>query len=899
MAKSFLTDIQLNRNVLLNAKIQAWGSAPTGIGSPDGSGNALAGQISSYLGDLYIFTGASGTPANTWSRVGNTLSDSTSTTSSTTGASSTAVKAAYDLAAAALPKSGGTMTGTLAMGSNNITGTGSISATTFTGALTGNASTATTAGKWTSAVNLAGNSVDGSTAVAFANKFIVQGTTDAGLSGAQFLGALGTGIVKNTTTTGVLSIASAGDFPTLNQNTTGSAGSVANTLTFGTGLTAGGASFNGSAAVTITPVSATTSVAGIAQLSDSTSTTSSVLAATATAAKAAYDRGSTGVTNAATAQSTADAALPKAGGTMSGAIAMGNNKITGLGTPTDAGDAATKSYVDNVSTGVNIHDAVVAATTGTIAGVYAAGSTTANPPGDGGTGVGATITYSATGVVTLDTSVTLAQGDRVLVKDGTTALSGASSVANGIYVVTTAGAVGTAAILTRSTDADNSHFGDLSAGDLVYVIGGNTYAGDQFVQTTKGTATSGTGADLTYSVKIGTDAISYTQFSGAGAVPAATTTTLGIASFTNTQFDVASGAVSIKSAAALPSPVLTTPTLNGTITLGSTPSFSGAVSFANTLTATGGITMGNVLATGANNITQTTGYLQTADIRWTTNNTAITLWDTTLTIGSISTGGALTTGSLNLGNGTAWTTGTINIGNGASGSPTIRVGAGNGTAGTATIAIGNNGQSGTGKSTTTIAGIVKLPQVTTGTAGFVKVATDGTLSTDTTTYGTGTVTGVSVASANGFAGSSSGGATPALTLSTSITGVLKGNGTAISAATAGTDYIAPYGSTTANTFLAAPNGSAGTPSFRTVVYADLPTNVGVVARKVSLVGTGSGTTIALTHGLGTNLVTAQVYDTSTSTATLVETDITVTSTVATATFAATTTLSNYTLVVVG
>ena len=54
--------------------------------------------------------------------------------------------------------------------------------------------------------------------------------------------------------------------------------------------------------------------------------------------------------------------------------------------------------------------------------------------------------------------------------------------------------------------------------------------------------------------------------------------------------------------------------------------------------------------------------------------------------------------------------------------------------------------------------------------------------------GTGTVTAVSVASANGFAGTSSGGATPALTLTTSITGLLKGNGTAISAATAGTDY---------------------------------------------------------------------------------------------------------------
>lgn len=35
--------------------------------------------------------------------------------------------------------------------------------------------------------------------------------------------------------------------------------------------------------------------------------------------------------------------------------------------------------------------------------------------------------------------------------------------------------------------------------------------------------------------------------------------------------------------------------------------------------------------------------------------------------------------------------------------------------------------------------------------------------------------------------------TPAITLTTSVTGLLKGNGTAISAATAGTDYVAPGG----------------------------------------------------------------------------------------------------------
>lgn len=76
-----------------------------------------------------------------------------------------------------------------------------------------NQNTTGSAAKWTTARNLAGNSVDGSTNVAFANKFIVQGTTDTGLSAAQFLGALATGIVKNTTTTGVLSIATGADLP--------------------------------------------------------------------------------------------------------------------------------------------------------------------------------------------------------------------------------------------------------------------------------------------------------------------------------------------------------------------------------------------------------------------------------------------------------------------------------------------------------------------------------------------------------------------------------------------------------------------------------------------------------------------------------------------------------------
>lgn len=85
-----------------------------------------------------------------------------------------------------------------------------------------NQNTTGSSAKWTTARNLAGNSVDGSADISFTNKFIVQGTTDTGLTNAQFLGALSTGIVKNTTTTGVLSIATPGtDYQTPQVTLTG------------------------------------------------------------------------------------------------------------------------------------------------------------------------------------------------------------------------------------------------------------------------------------------------------------------------------------------------------------------------------------------------------------------------------------------------------------------------------------------------------------------------------------------------------------------------------------------------------------------------------------------------------------------------------------------------------
>lgn len=90
---------------------------------------------------------------------------------------------------------------------------------------------------------------DQSGTVAFTNSNI---TGNAGGLNGVAMSSLATGIVKNTTGTGVPSIAVAGDFPTLNQNTTGSAATLTTGRTVaitGDGTYTSG-SFNGSANVT-------------------------------------------------------------------------------------------------------------------------------------------------------------------------------------------------------------------------------------------------------------------------------------------------------------------------------------------------------------------------------------------------------------------------------------------------------------------------------------------------------------------------------------------------------------------------------------------------------------------------------------------------------------------------
>jgi hypothetical protein len=121
-------------------------------------------------------------------------------------------------------------------------------------------------------------------------------------------------------------------------------------------------------------------------------------------------------------------------------------------------------------------------------------------------------------------------------------------------------------------------------------------------------------------------------------------------------------------------------------------------------------------------------------------------------------------------------------------------------------------------------------------------------------------------SANGFAGTvATATSTPAITLTTSITGVLKGNGTAISAAVAGTDYLAPPSGTAllkANSSGALANAVAGT-DYVSPTGTETLTNKTLTSPTLTtpdlgtpsaLVGTNiTGTASGLTAGTATNI----------------------------------------------
>jgi hypothetical protein len=152
-----------------------------------------------------------------------------------------------------------------------------------------------------------------------------------------------------------------------------------------------------------------------------------------------------------------------------GNISWANNKITNLGTPTAATDAATKGYVDGLVQGLDSKESVRMRTTANIT-IATPGSTAAN----------------------FDNVVPVV-GNRILLTNQTTTSE------NGIYVYN-----GPAVALTRAPDANTS--AAVNAGQYMFIEEGATSADTGWILTTNDPIT------------LGTTGLTYTQFNGAGSV---------------------------------------------------------------------------------------------------------------------------------------------------------------------------------------------------------------------------------------------------------------------------------------------------------------------------------------------------------------------------------------------
>jgi hypothetical protein len=369
-------------------------------------------------------------------------------------------------------------------------------------------------------------------------------------------------------------------------------------------------------------------------------------------------------------------------GSFGGNVAMGNFNITGLATPINTHDAATKEYVDEVAQGLQARTAANAYSSTNLAATY----------DNGASGVGATLTADANGAfpeidgVTLNTTT----ARRLLVAGQTNAAH------NGLYVLIDAGSVSTPWVLRRCVECDTAQE---IPGSYVFINGGTNFANTGWVASV---------ADASTFV-VGTDAITWIQFSGAGSFTAGTGLTL-----TGTEFSIS----------------------NTTVTAASYGSGDAVATF--TVNAQGQLTAAANVAIAANaaNLTGTT--LSSNVI-----NSSLT---SVGTLGSLTVTGNASAGNLSTG-GTLSVTGNANVGN---------IGATNG--------VFTN-VSGNGSTLTAL----NASNISTGTLAQARLANSNVVLGNTTlTLGNTvtTVTGLASVTSTTFVGSLTGAATTAGTVTT-------------------------------------------------------------------------------------------------------------------------------------
>ena len=310
------------------------------------------------------------------------MSDSASTTSSTTIASSTAVKTAKDAADAAqvtanaaLPKAGGTMTGNVSFQNSGQGVVFSDSSSIFT--------------------------ISDSTST-------TSNTTAASSTAVKSAYDLANGALARTggIMTGAISFVAGQSFPVsgIQDATTGQKGVVQ----VGTNINV--------ASGVISVASGSTSTAGILQLTDSTSSTSTTTAATPNSVKTSYDL--------------ANAALPKAGGTMTGSITFASGQtfpVSGIQNATTL-----QKGVVQIGTNISVTSGTISVATGstTVAGILqltdstsSTSTTTAATPNSVKAAYDAATAAQTTANAALPKSAYTAKGDLVAGTAASTAVA--------------------------------------------------------------------------------------------------------------------------------------------------------------------------------------------------------------------------------------------------------------------------------------------------------------------------------------------------------------------------------------------------------------------------------------------------------------------------------------------